>query len=341
MNFKIVIFLISALGLGAIVTTTPKTNDAETTGVIFQSTDGGKTWQDISAGLPKKIDPYTFYSDEGNLLLGYEKGIISKKNFHDATWQKENFLNQPVNQIFHSKTSPYVYNVDAGVLQKIDNTGFWVPVLTGLKSKFILSILETQAGDILVGTTTGLFKSVDQGKTWTKTYDNGYVYSLVEKDQIIMAGTDQGLIRSINKGEKWETVLSDDGATISVKHIGESFFAISQGYLIGKFSGEMPSASANTLRRSKDGGKTWQHIDEHLAPFTFTYKAEDSRSPVRRINDVEGIQNYIFASIDNGVYRSADFGKTWELVLPSTENTYFSIATSGHVIYAVKKFAGC
>ncbi|HMU05742.1 MAG TPA: hypothetical protein PJ990_19045, partial [Saprospiraceae bacterium] len=125
MNFKIVIFLISALGLGTIVATSPKMTNEKTSGVIFQSTDGGKTWQDISAGLPKKIDPYTVYSDDDNLILGYEKGIISKKNFHDATWQKENFLNEPVNQIFHSKTSPYVYNVDAGVLQKIENTGFW------------------------------------------------------------------------------------------------------------------------------------------------------------------------------------------------------------------------
>jgi photosystem II stability/assembly factor-like uncharacterized protein len=341
MNFKIVIFLISLLGIGAFVTKSPNLTHEESSGVVFQSTDGGKTWQDISTGLPKKIDPYTFYTENGNLLLGYEKGIFSKKNFHDATWQKEIFLNESVNQIFHSKTSPYIYNVDAGVLQKIENTGFWVPVLIGLKSKFILSILETQAGDILVGTTTGLFKSTDQGKSWKKTIENGNIYSLVEKDHIIMAGTDQGLIRSMNKGEKWETVLAEDGATISVKYIGNSFFAISQGYLIGKFSGELPSASANTLRRSKDGGKTWQHIDEHLAPFAFTYKVEDGRSPVRRINDVEGIQNYIFASIDNGVYRSADFGKTWELVLPSTENTYFSIATSGHVIYAVKKNAGC
>jgi photosystem II stability/assembly factor-like uncharacterized protein len=341
MNFKIVVFLISVFGLGAIVTTSPKITHEESSGVVFQSTNGGKTWQDISAGLPKKIDPYTFYTENGDLLLGYEKGIFHKKNFHDAKWQKENFLNQAVHQIFQSSTNPYIYSVDSGVLQKIENTGFWVPVLTELKSKFILSILETQAGDILVGTTTGLFKSTDHGKSWAKTYDKGYVYSLVEKDHIILAGTDQGLIRSMNKGDKWETVLAEDGATISVKYIGNSFFAISQGYLIGKFSGELPSASANTLRRSKDGGKTWQHIDEHLAPFAFTYKVEDSRSPVRRINDVEGIQNYIFASIDNGVYRSADSGKTWELVLPSTENTYFSIATSGHVIYAIKKNAGC
>ena len=56
MNFKIVLFLISLLGIGAIVTTTPKSTNNESPGVVFQSTDGGKTWQDISAGLPKKID---------------------------------------------------------------------------------------------------------------------------------------------------------------------------------------------------------------------------------------------------------------------------------------------
>lgn len=339
MNFQIISLVITFWGL--IFNSGLKVDLANETksGIVFQSSDGGKTWNDVSSGLPNKFDARSVFVERDELVLGYDKGIWRKKTSLVSVWEKENFLNETVSRIFPTKNGPLVYSYDAGLLQKIDVTGFWVPVWNEFKGKALFCMLETQQGDIFVGSDAGLFKSVDNGKSWKKVYDAALVFSLAEHDNVIIGGSDIGIIRSSNKGEDWESIIKQDGPTHSVKYLHGSFVAISQG---GQWLyGDAPSASANTMRRSNDGGKTWIHMDEQLTPFRYLYKLDDRRSPIRKINDVEHFQNYIFTSIDNGIYRSANFGKTWELVLPSIENTYFDIAICGKVIFAVRVFDGC
>src|SRR5688572_141983 len=47
------------------------TNDVvpRATNIIFQSKDGGRTWQDISHGLPKNEQPEDFFAGEADVYL--------------------------------------------------------------------------------------------------------------------------------------------------------------------------------------------------------------------------------------------------------------------------------
>jgi len=74
MNFQIVSMVVMVFGLLFNNSQKLIVHDKITSGIVFESNDGGKTWNDVSAGLPEKFDPRTVFVDKDELLLGYEKG---------------------------------------------------------------------------------------------------------------------------------------------------------------------------------------------------------------------------------------------------------------------------
>jgi photosystem II stability/assembly factor-like uncharacterized protein len=83
------------------------------------------------------------------------------------------------------------------------------------------------------------------------------------------------------------------------------------------------------LRTSADNGKTWQPIDAGLSPSQF-------------ISNINQVGEHLFCSHPAGIFRSADQGKTWKLVLPAAKDTKFYFAvSSSQVIYAIVGGFGC
>jgi photosystem II stability/assembly factor-like uncharacterized protein len=82
------------------------------------------------------------------------------------------------------------------------------------------------------------------------------------------------------------------------------------------------------VRTSYDGGVTWQAIDEGLP-------AQLS------ISSIVQLGGDLFCGHPDGIYRSADKGKTWKLLLPSKDGKVFNLTVSGNVIYAIPRAAGC
>src|SRR5688500_15963720 len=63
------------------------------TNIIFQSKDGGLTWQDISYGLPVNEQPEDFFAGESEVYLRVKKVMYrSKSNLNTPVWEKENAL---------------------------------------------------------------------------------------------------------------------------------------------------------------------------------------------------------------------------------------------------------
>ena len=82
------------------------------------------------------------------------------------------------------------------------------------------------------------------------------------------------------------------------------------------------------VRISSDGGKTWQAIDAGLP-------AQSSIASIKQVGE------YFFCGHPDGIFRSSDKGKTWELLLPSIGKKVFNLSVSGNVIYAVPRAGGC
>ena len=298
--------------------------------VIFQSSDGGQTWQDISAGLPEKSEPGGVSTDRGEVFVNYDSKLY-RSNSGAATpaWQQDFLLEERIGGISPGKTGAYVGVYLSGFYQNIPRTGIWKPVYATLKDNTVRSILETQDGNIFIGSDKGIFKSADGGKTWKQVYEGDMVLSLTAVDGTLI-GAGDGVLRSTDGGEHWEVALKSDGVVLKTTLIENRLVAMNR---IKRGEGPWQTAAnrdgmMTTLSSSVDGGKTWQRLDENLPP-------------VRDIYDIEKAGDHLFCSCDTGVYRSSDWGKTWELVLPSDGEKPLQLAVSGKVVYVVKTFSGC
>ncbi|RZK46587.1 MAG: hypothetical protein EOO94_02445 [Pedobacter sp.] len=152
----------------------------------------------------------------------------------------------------------------------------------------------------------------------------------------VMIATDQkGIKRSTDNGKHWEWVIAEGGVGIAVERINRGIAAITYS----------AATKSRRLRISMDKGETWQIIDEGMPP-----------SPL--ISSIKQVGQYLICGHPDGIYRSADMGKTWKKVLrgvndkeslfieawknSSSENKMvFKLHVSGDTLYAAVVPAGC
>ncbi len=322
-------------------------NKSAAANIVFKSTDDGQTWNDISQGLPGDSEEGGFFADESGLYLHAGNGIYQNNpNSTLPSWKKAFFPGKP-GSIAPGKTGIYAYNYEGQILQKMNGTSVWSPAYTNFQGR-IRTVFETAGGTLFIGSDNGLFKSTNSGKTWKHVHAGGWVIKLVESDGVLLATSMSGIIRSTDAGETWALVISEGGVGIDVARIRGGFAAIT-------FS---TASNTRRVRTSYDGGKTWQPIDAGLQAHTFTVQVE---KPMTQLNPNDSSWNpnntslpeqafltsivqvgkYFFCGHPKGIFRSADNGKTWKLVLPSVENKVFNLSVSGNVIYAIPRNAGC
>jgi photosystem II stability/assembly factor-like uncharacterized protein len=315
--------------------------------VVFKSADGGHTWQDISEGLPGNSEEGGFFADESGLYLHAGNGIYhTEPNSTVSSWKKEIFPGKP-GSIAPGKKGIYAYNYGGQILQKINGASVWSPTYTHFQGT-VRTVFETAGGTLFIGSDNGLFKSVNRGKTWKQVHGGGWVIKLVESDAVMVATSMRGIIRSADGGETWTLVISEGGVGIDVARIQGGFAAITY------------STSSNTrrVRTSYDGGKTWQPIDAGLPGQAFIVPGnkllpvvnptDSAWHPVNSglpelafITSIVQVGEYFFCGHPTGILRSADKGKTWQLLLPSVKNKVFNLSVSGNVIYAIARNGGC
>ncbi len=292
--------------------------------IVFKSTDGGQTWQDISEGLPENLQEGdgiyrdAFFANDSGLYLSDGNGIYhSKSNSKAPFWNKEIFPDEH-SSITPGNTGIFAYNYDGTFLQKVNGTSVWSPMYTNLQEKRVRTVFETAGGTVFIGSDKGLFKSTNGGKTWKQVHSGGWVMKLVESNGVLMATSHNGIIRSTDDGENWDLVISEGGVGIAIERIKGGFAAITYN----------TASKTRRVRTSYDGGKIWQPIDDGL-PATLS------------IASIIQVGEYFFCGHHAGIFRSSDKGKTWKLLLPSIENKVFNLSVSGNVIYAIPRPGGC
>jgi photosystem II stability/assembly factor-like uncharacterized protein len=186
------------------------------------------------------------------------------------------------------------------------------PIYKNFRKGPVRTTFETAGAAVFIATDRDLFKSTNSGKTWKQVLSGGMVTKLVESNGVILATGERGILRSTDDGENWEYVLSEDGISIALERIKGGFAAI----VASRWS------KSTIVRASYDGGETWQPIDAGL-PATLG------------ITSIIEVGEYFFCGHSAGIFRSADKGKTWNLLLPSMENKVFNLYVSGNVIYAI------
>ncbi|MCW5922849.1 MAG: hypothetical protein KIS77_10925 [Saprospiraceae bacterium] len=290
--------------------------------IIFQSTDGGQSWQDVSDGLPEKLPVGRVFADGNEIYLASGSGLYHRSTALVArVWEKEAFLDENVTDVFPGQSGLYASSYQNGFFKGILGTGIWTPMHNALEDKTVRTILETPDRTVFVGCESGIYKSADDGKSWKHIFADEGVNSFAVSGDVLICGSYSGLMRSTDGGEHWDWVLTSDGSAFKTKRIEGGFVTVTDG-------GTRREGKPNKLYTSADEGKTWQRIDEGL-------------SLARDIYDIVQAGKYLFCSTDAGISRSTDGGKTWELMRPRTdEKEMFHLAVSGQMVFAVQVF-GC
>lgn len=313
-----------------------ESSQSAVTDVVFKSADGGQTWQDVSAGLPKEVQVGCVLASDHEVYLGTSEGLYrSGTDRARPIWQKEIFLWSGVSNLYPGKAGPYVCSFGNGFFQELPGTGVWMPMHNALKDKTVQTVLEAPDGTFFVGCNSGIYKSADGRKTWKKVYEGSMVTSLVAADGVLVGGGARGLLRSTDGGEHWFPVLTEDGSIRNTAFVDGRLVCISNGGGPWKEVVADPEGKSSKMRASSDGGTTWQRMDADLSLERFKDDMSERLAMTRGIYDIEQAGQYLFCSLDAGIFRSSDQGKTWTLVRAATGTKQFRLAVSGQVVYAV------
>jgi photosystem II stability/assembly factor-like uncharacterized protein len=335
----------------------PKRNAGEGS-IIFKSADGGQTWQDISEGLPEKLKREGvwrdgFIANDQGLYLRAGNGVYhSESNSTSPFWTKEIFPGRQRN-IAPGKNGFFAYDFRGQFLKKMDGTSNWSPMYTdfqeqavrlnatkddwmykNFKEKFVSTVFETGGGTVLIVSNNSLFRSADNGKTWKQVSAGNGTMKLAESNGVLVATSKDGILRSTDDGQNWVRVIGEGGVGTAVERIDGGFAAILRN----------AETETNSIHVSMDGGKTWNATGEDLTPSraSLLMKKIGLLKSLPNILAVKQLGKYLICSRSDGMFRSADMGRTWhQISLPETENYGFSLlSVSGNVMYVAPN-KGC
>ena len=190
----------------------------------------------------------------------------------------------------------------------------WTPI--GINNSQVNAIVidPITPGTIYAGTTSGIFKSTDNGASWTKNnagMDKLYVRSLAidpASPSTIYAGTDNGdVYKSTDGARSWHA--NNNGLNGG----GEDIYSIAIDPLTP--STIYLGAYGGGVYKSTDGGTNWNIINTGLGHFAVRDLAIDPHTPGTL---------YVATYGGDGVYKSTDSGGNWTVLsssLPSLSTT--------------------
>lgn len=326
-----------------------------TGGGIFKSTDGGKTWQQLKAGLPEGII-------QANLAIAPSTP----------------------NRLIASVASPGA----VGLYRTDDGGESWAiitkdPRPAGRIGGGDLSVprFSPKDPDVVIVASTVSWKSIDGGKTWNAfrgapggdDYQNVWINP--SNPEVIILGSDQGAIITANGGKSWSSWYNQP--TAQMYHVSAD-----NAFPYRLCGGQQESGSACVASRGNDGEITFREWHP-VAAEEYGYVAPDPLDPDiiyggklsrydRRTGQAQNIMPKPFRSADfrvvrtepvlfspvdphvlyfatNTLWKTNDGGRNWDQISPDLTRKTFEVpetigkfrsqptaaATQRGVIYAV------
>ena len=307
-----------------------------TGGGVYKSTDGGKTWQQLTKGLPEGIV-------QANVT-------ISRSNS---------------NRLYSSVAT----KTGVGIYRSDDAGQSWSQATTdprpaGRIGGGDLSVprVDPKNPDVVYVASTVTWKSTDGGKTWTgfrgapggDDYQNLWINP--DNPQVILLVSDQGAIVTVNGGETWSSWYNQP--TAQMYHVNAD-----NAFPYRLCSGQQESGSACISSRGNDGQITireWHPV----AAEEYGYVVPDPLDPDivyggkltrydRRTNQTQNImpkpfrspefrvlrtQPIVFSPVDphvlyfaaNSLWKTTDGGRSWQQISPDlTRKTFDPPASIG------------
>jgi len=295
---------------------------------IFRSTDSGNNWVPANAGLYNEYTSATCINSGNHIFVGTNGGGIFRSVNNGGHWDQINdgLINTTIYDLAIDQNNRILAGTDGNGLCSSTNSGeSWQRF--DFPAPRVKSVAFNAAGTIFAGTyEQGMFRSTDGGLSW-ESINNGLPANVTEnaikailvkpENNYVFLATPNGVFRSTDDGVIW-TQLLDSAAYVNCLAMN------SRGHIL---AGVHPRIFKGVYI-SKDNGEQWTNIGLIF----------ESISTIA-VNS----QDHIFAgTYFDGIYRSTDDGKSWELVnngLNYTWITDIAINSSDH-LFASTWFGG-
>jgi photosystem II stability/assembly factor-like uncharacterized protein len=249
-------------------------NDREYGGV-FYSKDAGQHWLQKAAGLGGKDVFALKQASNGMLVAGTNHGMYSLE--HSASeWH-------PMNVVVVESTLK--------VPRKGSSKAFTKTTVTKSQLASRVNDLELGSERWLAATTTGIYSSTDQGKTWKGGQILGQTdfVSVRAEGSTVIAATHSSVLVSSDTGKTWKLA----GLPAYVVSIRSAAIASDSQIMI---------ASREGAFRSGDGGATWEHVVNGLPGKDITSVSFDpTHKRLLATSDATGV-----------IFESRDGGRSWQ-----------------------------
>lgn len=282
---------------------------------VFQSTDGGATWRDKSAGLPggtracfcARLPVDVLVMDpraprDPRILFTVVDGAIYRLNPRGLRWFSFPGPGARVWSLVVDSAGTVYAGTDRGVFKK-PLGGAWVSATAGLGERRVvtLAVHPTNPRILYAGSGSTVFKSVDAGRSWQlmSTGIPGVNVLTLEIDpgqpSIVYAGTEAGLFRSIG-ARRW----FPSGAGIPGGPVGVVAVAPSDSDVLYAGTGIIGTSGPGVFK-SENGGASWQVLRRGINAGVITSLAASRTQP-----------QALYAGTDGqGVFRTDNGGGSW------------------------------
>jgi photosystem II stability/assembly factor-like uncharacterized protein len=221
---------------------------------VYRSPDQGATWQASWQGAAGICGGKTALWTDGRLLAGNDIGSKTQGGLQLSEDLGQNWTQASgpagqctVQDFLQHEGSLYaaLYGVTRGVAVSLDGGQSFGPMGSGMSNSVVLYCLAAGPEALLAGSHTGLWRSFDQGQSWSLDSNPGPVNAMVFHDGWLYAGLyPGGVVRSNDEGLTWSPFHEGIGAGTYVNDL-----MIFQGSLY---------AAMNFRSVRRWDGTTWQ-----------------------------------------------------------------------------------
>jgi len=248
-------------------------------GGVFVSHDSGRNWEPMSNGLHGRDIFWLEQPEAGALVAGTNRGIFRlAKGEHE--WQ-------PINTALEEKMVRVKVTPKPGAHVKRASVTY-VERQEFVKSEIVgrVSQLKLEGKHWYAATASGLYRSIDKGRSWTGGSVLGYkdFIAVDALDSNVIATDLNHVVISTDSGNTWNSVKVPQftGAITRVAVQPGQFWILTR---IGAF-------------RSKNNGATWEHVMVGTPASNMTYLAYDRSSD--ELLAVGNPRTMVFTSNDGG-----------------------------------------